>query len=262
MNPAMDRATMLEAVDLGYVEMYREMVRRGAPGIVIDKDGMMLVAGADVMVRVAMRTDPRLSGQEFLERIETFFREHKMDHHIITRMPQDEDIVELLAEAGMEPDDAEPVLWLDRAPAKAKTPSHAVIKEVRDDVGVAGFAAAVSDAFGEPGIAGSVITGTRSLVAPHLRAFVGSLEGEPVATALVVEHAGTAGIFWVGTVDRARHHGFGEAMVRTAAVAGFEMGARFVWAVGTRFGLPVYHKVGFTAADVEYLDYRFPAPTH
>ena len=52
----------------------------------------------------------------------------------------------------------------------------------------------------------------------------------------------------------------GRAMVRTAAGAGFDMGARFVWIGATRLGIPIYHKVGFTELGVEYLEYRFPVP--
>jgi hypothetical protein len=135
-----------------------------------------------------------------------------------------------------------------------------VVREVADGKGVADFALAAAESFGEPAVAEAIITRTRSLVAPHLRAFVGYLSDEPVATALAMNHAGAAGVFWVGTVDRARHHGFGETLTRTAVRAGFEMGAGFAWVVGTRMGLPIYHKVGFREADVEYLDYRLPAP--
>ena len=258
----MDKAEMFAAMDLGYVELYREMLRRGAPGICVDKDGMMIVAGADRMVRAAMRTDPTLPAREFLGRIETFFRERHADHHIVTRTPQDADIDELLQDAGFEPEYVESVMCLQRRPEAAHAPTHGSIKEVNDARGAKDFAITASTAFGEPGIAEAIITGPRSVIAPHIRAFVGYLNGEPVATALAMVHAGAGGVFWVGTVDEARHHGFGSALVRKAASAGFDMGARFVWLGSTRMGMPVYHEVGFTEIDVDYLEYRFPAPNH
>lgn len=257
----MDQQQAIAAVDLGYAEFYRVMVRRGARGgIVIDKDGMMLVAGASTIVRAAMRTDERLPGREFLARIETFFRDRGMDHNIITRLPFDEDISELLAEAGCEPEYVESAMWLQRKPDPAKKLKDAGIREVKDTAGASDFGRAASLAFGESGIADGVVTSGRSVIAPHIRAFVGYLDDEPVATAMVLLHAGAAGVFWAGTVEEARHHGFGEAMVRTAASAGFDMGARFVWIGATRLGMPIYHKVGFTELGVDYLEYRFPVP--
>ena len=258
----MDKEGMLATVDLGYVELYREMLRRGGPGICVDKDGMMLVAGVNLTVRAAMRTDPTLPAREFLGRIETFFLERKMDHHIVTRTPHDADIDDLLRDAGFEPDYVESVMCLQRKPEAAQVPTHGSVKEVRDARGAKDFATAVCAAFGEPGIADAVITGPQSVVAPHIRAFVGSLSDEPVATALTMLHAGAAGVFWVGTVDGARHHGFGSALVRTAARAAFDMGARFVWVGSTRMGMPVYHEAGFTELGVDYQEYRFPESRH
>jgi GNAT superfamily N-acetyltransferase len=258
----MEKEEILAVLDLGYVELYREMLRRGGPGICVDKDGMMLVAGVNLTVRAAMRTDPTLPAREFLGRIETFFLERKMDHHIVTRAPQDSDIDDLLRDAGFEPDYVESVMCLQRKPEAAQVPAHGSVKEVRDARGAKDFATAVCAAFGEPGIADAVITGPRSVIAPHIRAFVGYLNGEPVATALAMLHAGAAGVFWVGTVDEARHHGFGSALVRTAACAAFDMGARFVWLGSTRMGMPVYHEVGFTELGVDYLEYRFPESHH
>lgn len=258
----MDKAEMVAALDLGYVELYREMLRRGAPGISVDKDGMMLVAGANRLVRAAMRTDPALPAREFLGRIETFFRERHADHHIVTRAPQDTDIDDLLQGAGFEPEYVESVMCLQRKPETPRVPAHGSIKEVCDARGAKDFANTASIAFGEPGIAEAVITGPRSVIAPHIRAFVGYLNGEPVATALAMLHAGAAGVFWVGTVDEARHHGFGAALVRSAACAGFDMGARFAWVGSTRMGMPVYHDVGFTELDVDYREFRFPPPNH
>lgn len=256
----MEREEALAAVDLGYAELYREMLRRGAPGIVIDKDGMMLVAGANRLVRAAMRTDPRMPAREFLSRIETFFRDRQMDHHIVTRQPQDADIDAMLEEAGWEPDYIESAMWLQHKPEAAKAPPHGSIKEVRDGKGAADFTKAVVAAFGEPGIAEAIITGPRSLIAPHIRAFVGYLDKEPVATAITMAHATAAGVFWVGTAQKARRHGFGEAMTRTAARAGFDLGARFAWLGSTRMGVPIYHQIGFVELGVDYLEYRFPTP--
>ena len=172
------------------------------------------------------------------------------------------DIDDLLQGAGFEPEYIESVMCMQRKPDAQHVPSHGSIKEVRDVRAAKDFALTASSAFGEPGIAESIITGPRSLIAPHIRAFVGYLNGEPVATALAMLNAGAAGVFWVGTVDEARHHGFGSALVRTAAAAGFEMGARFVWLGSTRMGMPVYHEVGFTELGVDYLEYRFPAPNN
>lgn len=256
----MDKDLALAVVDLGYAEFYREMIRRGSGGMSIDKDGMMLAAGSSRVARAAMRTDPRLPGREFLSRIETFFRGRELDHNIITRLPIDEDIAELLGDAGCEPEYYESVMWLQRKPDAPKKLKPGEIREVRDSLGASAFAKVASKAFGESGISEGVVTGERSLIAPHIRAFVCYLGDEPVSTAMTQLHAGAAGVFWVGTIEDARHHGFGEAMVRTAAVAGFDMGARFAWSGSTRMGMPIYHKIGFTELGVDYLEYRMPAP--
>ena len=54
----------------------------------------------------------------------------------------------------------------------------------------------------------------RTILAPHIAAFVAYLDGAPVSCAMTLVSHGVAGVFYVATVESARRRGLGDALTR------------------------------------------------
>lgn len=77
------------------------------------------------------------------------------------------------------------------------------------------------------------------------RLYVGYVDGIPVATSILFNGAGVAGLYGVGTVPHARNQGIGGAMTVTALLDARQEGYQFAVLFSSRQGYPVYKRLGF-----------------
>jgi ribosomal protein S18 acetylase RimI-like enzyme len=82
---------------------------------------------------------------------------------------------------------------------------------------------------------------------PHrpFRLFVGSSESHPVAAALLLSGIHSSGIYNVGTLPKARRHGFGAALTRHAMLEARALGYPIAALVSTAMGVGIYQRLGF-----------------
>lgn len=78
-------------------------------------------------------------------------------------------------------------------------------------------------------------------------AYIGRLEGKPVASSGLFTSAGVAGLYFVTVLESARGRGIGRAMTIQALREADERGYRFGVLQATSMGLPVYERLGFRA---------------
>jgi GNAT superfamily N-acetyltransferase len=125
-------------------------------------------------------------------------------------------------------------------------PPGLIIREVNDPSTLKLWSQTCGEGFGLPEFA---VEGFYDLMThaggDRMRAYLGWLDGEPVATSLLVLEAGAAGIYNVTTIPAARRKGIGAAMtylpLQEAKAAGYRLGILNA----SEMGVGVYRSLGF-----------------
>jgi GNAT superfamily N-acetyltransferase len=79
----------------------------------------------------------------------------------------------------------------------------------------------------------------------HIRAFTAAVDGVPAASAVLLEWAGVAGLYNVGTLPEFRGRGLGTLVSLAALEAGRADGYRFGVLQASAMGEPLYRSMGF-----------------
>jgi GNAT superfamily N-acetyltransferase len=90
---------------------------------------------------------------------------------------------------------------------------------------------------------------------PAFRLVTGYLEDEPVAAAAAILSDDIAGIYAVGTVERARRRGFGRVMTWAAIQAGVEAGCDVAVLQSSEMAVSLYRDMGFVEV-CRYVEYQ------
>jgi GNAT superfamily N-acetyltransferase len=87
--------------------------------------------------------------------------------------------------------------------------------------------------------------------------FLGSIDGQDVATSMAVVTGGLVGVYNVQVRPDFRSRGLGRAMTQAALAAGSRHGCTAATLQSTEMGLPVYERMGFTT---QYKIVRYVRP--
>jgi GNAT superfamily N-acetyltransferase len=171
---------------------------------------------------------------------------------------QDDDLRAACAEAGMQTF-GEPVpemLCRHRLP-DLTPPDGIVLGWVDDEPGVGDFSGVNGQAYATYGLppetqADMFDQPTALLDDPNAHVVVarragraGENNGEPLATAMIYESDGVAGVQWVGTVPEARGLGLGALVTTWVTNLAFDRGASSVNLQASWMGEPVYRRLGY-----------------
>ena len=129
----------------------------------------------------------------------------------------------------------------ERAPA----PADLEIAEVVDAAGIRSFERTLISAFEMKRVSADlpgILFAAAHLGDPRVRFWLGSVAGEPVATAWSSVSDGLVGIYGVATKRSMRGRGYGTAVTRAAIDARADLPA---YLQATVMGLPVYERMGF-----------------
>jgi ribosomal protein S18 acetylase RimI-like enzyme len=227
-------------------ELWREMVRWSG-GRILEERGLLLVSGPSPHLRVAIRTDPRVAAAAVLARATEFFAAESTGFIVLVRRPDDEDIERAALAAGFRAGWTERSMAIERPPSAGATPDELEVRVVADASAVVDYGRVVALANDDPGERerAPLLFHDETIVAPHIAAYVAYLGAEPVACAMTLVSHCVAGVFYVATVEHARRRGLGDALTRTAARAGFEMGAATAWLGASEMGAGLYRRIGF-----------------
>jgi GNAT superfamily N-acetyltransferase len=107
-----------------------------------------------------------------------------------------------------------------------------------------GFTDVLAAGFGTPRSIPASLLPPGVLDHDQLRAYVGTVDGQPVATAVSVRTGKTIGIYAVATMPAARGRGFGTAMT-WHTLADADPGWDIAVLQASEMGRPVYERMGF-----------------
>jgi hypothetical protein len=252
-DPELER--LVRAADLNYLEFGREMARWGGrAGTVCEEGGVLLTAGGSpfpVSANGVVRLDPAVPAAEVLERANAFFAARQRGYSVSASSWQgvDDDLMALCRERGYL-DVADSPEMVVRAPVQMPEPPPGVeLRWIDDEAGVDRAAGVNVEAYGSLGLPKDVIPASfldrAAMLAPHLHTVLALLDGEPVATAQTMLSHGVAGVYWVGTVERARGRGLAELVTAAVTNRGFELGSPINSLQASKMGEPVYRRMGY-----------------
>ena len=240
-------------------ELWRDMVRWSG-GIVHEEDGLLFVAGPSSYLRVAIRLNDGVDGVSAVRRSREFFSTSEDGHIVLVREPDDADLAQAALAAGYTPAWTERPMALHEPPEPPPQAAGVDVRVVSTPEQVLDYGTVVADANDDPGERerAGLLFHDRTILAPHIAAFVAYLDDAPVSCAMTLVSHGVAGVFYVATVERARRRGLGDALTRAAARAGFELGARAAWLGASEMGADLYRRIGFSDLGTTIVEYESP----
>jgi ribosomal protein S18 acetylase RimI-like enzyme len=244
--------------DLGHLnltEFTREDARWQSPHEIVERDGVLLVAGSSDFMAFCngvRRVDDDVPGTDVIAMAEAFFTERGRGFSAWTRtLPVDDDLRDAAEDIGMmtlEGPGAPQMICRARVPEQYFS-SEVSIDPVDGPDDVDHFARINGEAYtvyGMPAEASaSHFNGARALVAPNVYAVLARVDGEPVGATLLHESHGIAGVYWVAVLEEARGRGVAAAMVQHVTNVGFHLGAANVQLQASAMGEPIYRRLGY-----------------
>jgi hypothetical protein len=248
---------------LNLIELSRESTRWGTGGALEESGGILLYATGSwlpVVCNGAFRTDDTAPPSEVITRADAFFGARRRGYTVMVRdIPADEELESACRAAGLETFGQPSPEMIATAPVPASRPAGIDIRPVTTDDGVSDFARVTGAAYSTYGMpvdttAQLLSLPHRVLAAPHLVALVAYDADEPVAAAMTLLTHGIAGIYWVGTVEKARRSGLGAAVTAAVTNIAFDRGAAAVTLQASVMGEPVYRALGYRSL-YRYVDW-------
>jgi ribosomal protein S18 acetylase RimI-like enzyme len=255
----MSDVDVARSVALNEQELWRDMVRWSG-GLVHEEDGLLFVAGPSSYLRVVIRLDEVIDGTEAVRRAGEFFAASQGDHIVLVREPADADLAKAALAAEYTPAWTERPMVLYHPPEPSPLSGDIDVRAVSTTEEILAYGRVVADANDDPGERerAGLLFHDRTILAPHIAAFVAYIDDAPVSCAMTLVSHGVAGVFYVATVENARRRGLGDALTRMAASAGFALGARAAWLGASEMGADLYRRIGFSDLGTSIVEYESP----
>jgi len=248
----------------------RATTQWASKGSIHDENGALLYAGGSwipVVGNGAFRTDDALEPDNLVAQADAFFARRKRGYSIKVRDNGLDDDLRAACESHGLPafGDPTPQMICHQRLAVPDLPEGIELRRVRDEQGVADFAAVNTDAYSTYGMPAEVFADMfdrpeRVLADVDTTIVVAYQRAQPVATALTFFSGGVASLQWVGTVATARQMRLGRAVTVWATNVAFDRGVTSVTLQASVMGAPLYRSLGYETR-YHYLEHvRWTAP--
>ena len=174
--------------------------------------------------------------------------ENGIPHCLQLRPGSDAELRALPLDRGMTTQDPIPLMAIQATAAKEileAPPSPLRIRQVSPE-GAAFHTSLLAAGFAAPKELFDRLITPAVLALPGVRCYVGSLDGDPVATALGFSGGDHVGIYNVATRPDHQGRGYGTTLTARAVSDGFADGASFAYLQSSAAGYGVYLQLGFT----------------
>jgi GNAT superfamily N-acetyltransferase len=145
-----------------------------------------------------------------------------------------------------------PVMWLDISdlgPGSRPLAANLEVQLVDGPVKLEQFRDVLGRTFLMPRDEVDLILSDRTLEAGHVKHYVGSVEGLPVATATIVLDGKVAGVWNVGTLPEWERKGIGGAIMRHILLDAQGLGYEASMLLASPEGVPLYERLGYFTLD-------------
>lgn len=250
----------LERAHLNLVDSSRRFFELDPDAAIEAEPAWLFGAGSathPVISNAAFRRDDIVEAEDFVERAREFFAARGRGFSIWARAGQaaDRDLIAAAEAAGFQAVYEMPEMILSRELATESVPAGAELRRLSDAGEAPGFWEVAIEAYASNGFPPEVFAGYTEhsgLLAENIVAFIAYLDDEPASIAMTIVSHSVAGVYWVGSVERARGLGLGRAVTVAATNAGFALGAEVASLQASPMGRPIYTKLGYETA----FDYR------
>lgn len=230
-------------------------------------DGWLFGAGGSahpVISNAAFRRDDDLGAEQFLRRAKEFFDARGRGFSVWVRgeEPEDRDLVSAAQAHGLQEVYETPEMVLKAPVEEPPLPPGAELRKLTSAEQAEDYwriAAAAYASLGFPPEIFAGYTDHSGLLAKNIAAFIAYFEGEPASIAMTLVTDGVAGVYWVGSLERARGRGLGRATTAAATNAGFALGADIASLQASPMGKPIYLDMGYETI-FDYRLFMSPAP--
>jgi GNAT superfamily N-acetyltransferase len=188
-----------------------------------------------------------------VERVRRFAAQHGCPSMIATWGEVASRFTPLARQIGLVDDGATPemILFRDHQQPTGET-RGLVIDVVTTSEQQRAFADVVAGTYGMPRELTNGFESPVLLAAPGMTSYVGMIEGLPVATSMLLETDGVAGVHVVGTLPDYRRRGIGAVMTQRCVNDGWEHGCTVSALQSSSSGYPVYERMGYRhVADIQ-----------
>jgi ribosomal protein S18 acetylase RimI-like enzyme len=242
-------------------ENYLESIRIHAgfqnPCEVHDHDGILLVAGASDFPggywNAAARNSVSVEPGDLAQAARAFFTPKKRMYTFSIIEKQDGDLEEYLLDNEYEVRFEIPCMSVTKPLPKRALPEGVRIepmtsaKHLKDFVEVSVLAYAM---LGLPEVhARAMFSRPEALLAKNILGVIAYRGEEPLATSVAFMTPDCGGLYWIGTRPNAQRLGLGALLTVHSTNMAFDAGAKVVTLQASRFGEPVYQRLGFETYD-------------
>lgn len=245
-----ERDALLRSMDLNMWEMFREIVRLGRGGELVETPQFCMQFsphGTPFDNRVMIKDAVDL--EVLFVAVRDFYARPGRLFSIWTRAHADGVLEGHLRERGFTDFISMPGMALLGDPGTRCEPPGLKIRAATTDARRRDYLHVTAEAYATYGTPREYVddafVSLDSVCAAHIQGFVGYVQDKPVAAAAVYVTHGVAGIGWVGTLPEHRGHGYAEAVTWAAIREGFRRGGAFANLQASPMGRPIYERMGF-----------------